>query len=123
MKQQETYNFYHWLADYRVPPFAYKKADLAQLYRNNSTASMSRKQLLSLFKTSKLPKSGKTLMKALKEKGYTVKRMFFTIQEVRLIFEYLGEPALTEQNQDFSIKNGYISERDLELADILRSGK
>ena len=113
-------NIFIWLADYRVPAFAYPKKHLSELYRNNSGASMSRKQQLNLIKTVRKGKEGKSLWTELDEIGYTPKRQFYTIKEVQLIFEYIGEPYLTGTNKEFLLEKGYITEEDLDYADMLK---
>lgn len=64
----------------------YSKSELAQAYAPYITVHAAVNRLMAWIKYNE------PLYNALKQSGYTVNQRLFTIRQVALIFEYLGEP-------------------------------
>ena len=65
---------------------SYSKSELAQAYAPEITPHAAVNRLMNWIKLNR------PLYAALQESGYTDNRRLFTVRQVELIFEYLGEP-------------------------------
>lgn len=65
---------------------SYSKSELAQAYAPEITPHAAVNRLMAWIKLNA------PLYEALKQSGYTDNRRLFTVRQVELIFEYLGEP-------------------------------
>ena len=65
---------------------SYSKSELAQAYAPHLTVHGAVNRLMNWIKYNE------PLYQALQQSGYTINQRLFTVRQVTLIFEYLGEP-------------------------------
>lgn len=81
---QYLYSVKQNIADMVLRP--YSKSELAQAYAPDITVHAAVNRLMAWIKLNE------PLYEALKQHGYVDNRRLFTVRQVELIFEYLGEP-------------------------------
>jgi len=107
-------NFYECLTKGYVPPAAYYKSDVLKMLNINVDTWQK------LYKNAKkmIGQKNVFLTDQLKETGYTEKSRQLTKVQCEIIFEFIGYPDLNKENRQFIIQKKFVSEEDIENADI-----